>query len=95
MVLFFGLGKNFLHWPGARAELVVSEPELINEMLNDRGQYFCKSDVDVYLKKILGEGILTSEGEKWIKLRKIANQAFHAESLRVRASNLQYIGLHF
>lgn len=75
-------GRNFLHWPGARAELVVSEPELIKEMLYDKEQSFCRSDVDIYLKKILGEGILTSEGEKWLKLRKLASQAFNAESLR-------------
>ncbi|KAL3511016.1 hypothetical protein ACH5RR_030417 [Cinchona calisaya] len=75
-------GKNFLHWPGAGAELVISEPELIKEMLYDRGQYFSRSEVDKYLKKILGEAIFTSEGEKWFKLRKLANQAFHAESLR-------------
>ena len=90
---FFGLGKNFLHWPGARAELVVSEPELIKELLYDNEQSFCRSDADRYLKKILGKGILTSDGEKWLKLRQLSSQAFHAESLRVRACNLQYIGL--
>ncbi|XP_027153445.1 cytochrome P450 CYP749A22-like isoform X1 [Coffea eugenioides] len=75
-------GKNFLHWPGARAELVVSEPELIKELLYDNEQSFCRSDVDRHLKKILGKGILTSDGEKWLKLRKLSSQAFHAESLR-------------
>ena len=33
VLFFFGVGKNFMHWPGARAALVVSEPELIKELL--------------------------------------------------------------
>lgn len=75
-------GKNFLSWRGAKPELVITEPELIREMLNDREQFFCKTDIDKYMKKILGNGLLESEGEKWVKLRKLANKSFHAESLR-------------
>lgn len=77
-------GKNFLNWRGAKPELVITEPELIRELLNDREQLFCKTDIDKYMKKLLGNGLLESEGEKWAKLRKLANKSFHAESLRVR-----------
>ncbi|KAM7461969.1 hypothetical protein LguiA_030090 [Lonicera macranthoides] len=35
-----------------------------------------------YAKKLLGEGLVTNEGEKWAKIRKIANHTFHAESLK-------------
>ncbi|KAF5939091.1 hypothetical protein HYC85_023350 [Camellia sinensis] len=34
------------------------------------------------LKKLLGNSLVTSEGEKWSKLRKLANHALHAESLK-------------
>lgn len=75
-------GKNFVNWQGSKAELVITEPELIRQMLNDKEQFFCKSDIDKYMKKVLGNGLLESEGEKWTKLRKLANKSFHAESLR-------------
>ncbi|KAH7834713.1 hypothetical protein Vadar_018878 [Vaccinium darrowii] len=32
--------------------------------------------------KLLGDGIVVTEGEKWMKLRKIANHAFYAENLK-------------
>ncbi|XAR65310.1 11-oxo-beta-amyrin 30-oxidase [Bertholletia excelsa] len=38
--------------------------------------------METYAKKLLGEGLATSEGEKWIKLRRLANHAFRAESLK-------------
>ncbi|MBA0797515.1 hypothetical protein Gohar_008204, partial [Gossypium harknessii] len=44
--------RNYLFWNGVRAELVISEPELVRE------------------------------GEKWAKQRKLANYAFHGESLK-------------
>lgn len=36
-----------------------------------------------YAKKLLGEALITNEGEKWAKVRKLANHTFHAESLKV------------
>ncbi|TXG56671.1 hypothetical protein EZV62_017984 [Acer yangbiense] len=35
-----------------------------------------------YVKKLLGDGLVMTEGEKWFKLRKLANNAFHGESLK-------------
>ncbi|KAL3522884.1 hypothetical protein ACH5RR_015718 [Cinchona calisaya] len=67
---------------GAGAELVITDLDLIKEILNDKEQYFTIAKLSKYLKKIVGGGVGQSEGEKWVKLRKLANQAFHGESLR-------------
>ncbi|KAL7240715.1 hypothetical protein ACSBR2_006379 [Camellia fascicularis] len=75
-------GKNFLSWYGPRAQLVITESELAKEILNNREKAYQKVDTEKYLKKIFGDGLLTSEGEKWVKLRKLANHAFRAESLK-------------
>ncbi|KAH7515808.1 hypothetical protein FEM48_Zijuj10G0065600 [Ziziphus jujuba var. spinosa] len=75
-------GKNYLQWYGYQAQLVVTEPELIKEILNNRERAFPKADNEGYVKKILGDGLVTTEGEKWGKLRKLANYAFHGESLK-------------
>ncbi|KAM3707070.1 hypothetical protein ACJW30_03G198400 [Castanea mollissima] len=75
-------GKNFLQWSGPRAQLVLTEPELIKEILNNRDNAFQKQKGEDFIKKLLGDGLVTSEGEKWAKMRKLANSAFHAESLK-------------
>ncbi|KAL3511015.1 hypothetical protein ACH5RR_030416 [Cinchona calisaya] len=75
-------GKNFVYWHGPKAKLVVSEPELIRELMNHRDISNSRGEVEEFMKRILGDGILTSEGAKWLKLRKLSNHAFHAESLR-------------
>ncbi|KDP35171.1 hypothetical protein JCGZ_10705 [Jatropha curcas] len=77
-------GKNFLWWEGPRAHLVFSEPELIKEIFNNKDGAFYKPQPDNgYLQKLLGDGLaMTRVSEKWLKLRKLSNHAFHAESLK-------------
>ncbi|XP_065622463.1 cytochrome P450 CYP749A22 [Quercus suber] len=75
-------GNNYLQWFGPKAQLVVTEPELIKEILNNRDNAYSKPEIGNYAKKLLGDGLVTSEGVKWAKMRKLANYAFHAESLK-------------
>ncbi|KAA8532860.1 hypothetical protein F0562_033023 [Nyssa sinensis] len=75
-------GKNFLGWYGSNAQLIITESELVKEILNNRDKAYPKADLGGYMTKLLGDGLVTSEGEKWAKLRKLANHAFRAESLK-------------
>ncbi|KAK8987954.1 hypothetical protein V6N11_065558 [Hibiscus sabdariffa] len=74
-------GRNYLCWDGPRAELVISEPELVKEALKNT-EAFSKGKILVYFDKLLGNGLVTIEGEKWVKHRKLANFVFHGESLK-------------
>ncbi|KAH7835607.1 hypothetical protein Vadar_027882 [Vaccinium darrowii] len=73
-------GKNYLFWRGSQAQLVVTELELVKEILNNKDGAFLKERVEGLGKKFFGNGILVAEGEKWSRVRKIANHAFHGES---------------
>ncbi|TYG78177.1 hypothetical protein ES288_D02G037600v1 [Gossypium darwinii] len=75
-------GKNFVYWNGARAELVISEPELIKEVLKNSEQIFQKKQLSDIGMKFLGNGLIFIEGEKWAEHRKLANHTFHGESLK-------------
>lgn len=81
---FVVTGANFLNWYGARAELVVTEAKLVKEILNNKDGDYPKIDLEGYAKKLLGDGVSSSKGLKWAKMRKLANNAFHSESLKVR-----------
>ncbi|KAI3842450.1 hypothetical protein MKX03_035057 [Papaver bracteatum] len=75
-------GKNFLCWFGPQPTLFTTEIEFIKEVLNNKDGVYLKRESEGYVKKLLGDGLITIEGEKWIKQRKLANYAFHAESLK-------------
>ncbi|KAL7110412.1 hypothetical protein ACP275_05G024500 [Erythranthe tilingii] len=79
-------GTKFLTWHGSQCQLFITEPELIKEMLMNREGAFPK----IYAKKLLGEALITNEGEKWVKIRKLANHTFHAESLKSMVPEMSY-----
>ncbi|XP_011101783.1 cytochrome P450 CYP749A22-like [Sesamum indicum] len=75
-------GKNFLTWTGPQPHLVITEPELVKEILTNKEGIFQKIKVQGPAKKLVGDGLVMTEGAKWSKLRKLANHAFYAESLK-------------
>ncbi|KAH0643390.1 hypothetical protein KY289_034364 [Solanum tuberosum] len=50
-------GPNFLYWYGLQPELVVTEPELLNEILSNRNNNYPKMDLEGFPKKLLGDGL--------------------------------------
>ncbi|XP_050373901.1 cytochrome P450 CYP749A22-like [Argentina anserina] len=74
-------GRNFLQWYGPQPVLVVTEPELIKEIVNNKDGVYPKQRPSNFMKKLVGDSITITEGEKWAKLRKLSNHAFHGESL--------------
>ncbi|KAF5939189.1 hypothetical protein HYC85_023448 [Camellia sinensis] len=73
-------GKNFLMWNGPKAHLVITDSEFVKEILKNKEKAYLQMEVEGYLKKLLSSSLVTSKGEKWSKLRKLANHALHAES---------------
>ncbi|CAL1360116.1 unnamed protein product [Linum trigynum] len=75
-------GKIFLQWHGTRPQLVVTELELIKEVLNNKDGTYEKTPFHNFIRVLLGDGLVLSRGDKWLKMRKLANHAFHGESLK-------------
>ncbi|KAF8039209.1 hypothetical protein BT93_B1688 [Corymbia citriodora subsp. variegata] len=75
-------GANYLGWYGPLPRLIVTEPGLIKEVLSNKDKAFPKPGLEGFLKKLMGDGLVTAEGEKWVKHRKLANYAFHGDSLK-------------
>ncbi|KAL4015751.1 hypothetical protein IC575_023345 [Cucumis melo] len=75
-------GRSFLQWYGMEAQLIITDPEMIKEVLNDKRKNYPKAKLGSDLFRIFGNGLVTSEGQRWAKSRKIANFAFHGDSLK-------------
>lgn len=60
---------------------LVSHPDGIKYVLSDNHRNYHKSLLYDRMKPILGEGLLTSEGDFWQKERKLAQPAFHQQKI--------------
>ena len=68
-------------WFGPKPRVIITDPEQIKDVLNKIFD-FPRTNSNPFFKLLAG-GLVTYEGEKWAKHRKIINPAFHVEKLKV------------
>jgi len=61
----------------------VQNPELIQYILQENNRNYTKSLRYEQLKYLLGNGLLTSEGEFWLRQRRMIQPAFHKNKLQL------------
>ncbi|KAL4192629.1 hypothetical protein AMTRI_Chr06g195170 [Amborella trichopoda] len=74
-------GKICLSWFGLVPLVIVTEPELVKEILSNKYGHFEKPTPDPLIK-LLALGLAAEQGEKWARHRRIINPAFHLEKLK-------------
>ncbi|KAJ7298629.1 hypothetical protein O6H91_08G070500 [Diphasiastrum complanatum] len=81
-------GETFLFWWGMEPRLTISDPDLIKEILSIKFGHFPKLPMTSASKDLFGDGLVTSNGERWAQERRLLNQAFHAERLKDMAETM-------
>jgi cytochrome P450 len=66
-------GLRFLHY----RTYLISHPEYIEDVLVNHPRKFVKGRVLQANKQLFGNGLLTSEGDFWLRQRRLAQPAFH------------------
>jgi cytochrome P450 len=65
---------------GLTSACLLTNPDYIEQVLTDR-QQFIKSPGFRVLKTLLGEGLLTNEGDSWLRQRRLAQPVFHQKKI--------------
>ncbi|KAG6407108.1 hypothetical protein SASPL_130090 [Salvia splendens] len=75
-------GNESLIWFGPRPSIVLTDPDLVKEVLT-KNYLYLKPVQRNPLVKLLAQGLASIEKDKWAKHRKIVNPAFHLEKLKL------------
>lgn len=76
-------GKTFLYWFGSKPRLAISDPDMIKEVLMDTSGSFEKIGFNPLSRQLFGQGLVGLTGDKWAIHRRISNQAFNMERVKV------------
>jgi cytochrome P450 len=64
---------------GPRRAILLFHPETIEEVLVTRSRDYVKSPGARLLRTLLGDGLLLSEGDTWLRQRRLVQPAFHRQ----------------
>src|SRR6185503_21098897 len=70
---------------GPRRGYLVTNPADVRHVLQDNARTYHKSPLYEKLRVLLGNGLLTSEGDFWLRQRRIAQPAFHRQRIAALA----------
>ncbi|HEX6574768.1 MAG TPA: cytochrome P450 [Gemmatimonadaceae bacterium] len=80
---------DIAHWKiGPQPIYLFSHPDLIRDVLVTNGRNFHKSRGLERAKRLLGNGLLTSEGEFHLRQRRLAQPAFHRQRIASYATTM-------
>ncbi|KAF7850433.1 hypothetical protein BT93_L5486 [Corymbia citriodora subsp. variegata] len=77
-------GKLCFTWLGPTPVLTIMDSDMLKEIFSRINEF--EKPHPKALEDLLASGLITVEGEKWIKHRKIINPAFHYEKLKFVAT---------
>lgn len=76
-------GKTFLYWFGPKPRLAISDPDMIKEVLMNTSGSLVRIPFNPSARFLFGQGLVGLEGDKWALHRRIVNQAFNMERVKV------------
>lgn len=74
--------------PGRAHTFLINHPDDIEQVLVKARKSYIKDKDTAKLREFLGNGLLTSEGEFWKRQRRLAQPAFHHQSIRSYAETM-------
>ncbi|KAL5990014.1 hypothetical protein ACLOJK_010910 [Asimina triloba] len=79
-------GKMSFTWIGYTPRVIIMEPELIREVFSIKFRDFHRLRPNPPAR-LLATGLVSYDGEKWTKHRRIINPAFHLQKLKVTSKS--------
>jgi cytochrome P450 len=73
---------------GKFRSLFINHPDLIEDVLVDNSRLYYKGRILRANKYLFGEGLLTSEGDFWLRQRRLAQPAFHRARVNAYAATM-------
>jgi cytochrome P450 len=70
---------------GPRRGFLITNPDDVRHVLQDNARNYHKSPLYEKLRTVLGNGLLTSEDDFWLRQRRIAQPAFHRQRMSALA----------
>jgi len=81
-------GKTFLYWTGARPNVCVTDVNVVRQVLFDRTGLYPKNLMNPHISRLLGKGLVLTDGDDWKRHRKVVHPAFNMDKLKMMTATM-------
>ncbi|KAM0903963.1 hypothetical protein ACQ4PT_018352 [Festuca glaucescens] len=77
-------GRTFLYWFGARPTVCIADVNVVKQVLFDRNGLYPKNiGSNPHIARLLGKGLVLTDGDDWKRHRKVVHPAFNMDKLKM------------
>ncbi|XP_066400460.1 cytochrome P450 709B2-like [Miscanthus floridulus] len=76
-------GRTFVYWTGARPNVCVADVNVVRQVLFDRTGLYPKNLMNPHISRLLGKGLVLTDGDEWKRHRKVVHPAFNMDKLKM------------
>ncbi|CAD6216956.1 unnamed protein product [Miscanthus lutarioriparius] len=81
-------GKTFVYWTGARPNVCVTDVNVVRQVLFDRTGLYPKNLMNPHISRLLGKGLVLTDGDDWKRHRKVVHPAFNMDKLKMMTATM-------
>uniref|UniRef100_A0ACD5YY77 Uncharacterized protein n=1 Tax=Avena sativa TaxID=4498 RepID=A0ACD5YY77_AVESA len=76
-------GRTFLYWFGAKPNVCIADVNVVKQVLSDRNGLYPKTIGNPHIARLLGNGLVLTDGDDWKRHRKVVHPAFNMDKLKM------------
>ncbi|CAL5071585.1 unnamed protein product [Urochloa decumbens] len=81
-------GRTFLYWNGATPNVCVADVNVVKQVLFDRTGLYPKNLMNPHITRLLGKGLVLTDGDDWKRHRKVVHPAFNMDKLKMMTATM-------
>ncbi|TKW36071.1 hypothetical protein SEVIR_2G416100v4 [Setaria viridis] len=81
-------GRTFLYWSGATPNVFLGDVNVVRHVLFDRTGLYPKNLMNPHLCRLLGKGLVLTDGDDWKRHRKVVHPAFSMDKLKMMTETM-------
>ncbi|KAF8679174.1 hypothetical protein HU200_045940 [Digitaria exilis] len=81
-------GRVFLYWFGTTPDICVGDYAMAKQVLADRTGLFPKNRTNANLLRLLGDGLVLTNGEDWQRHKRVVHPAFNMDKLKMMTATM-------
>ncbi|GJN10904.1 hypothetical protein PR202_ga29046 [Eleusine coracana subsp. coracana] len=81
-------GRTFVYWTGARPTVCMGDVNVVKQVLSDRTGLYPKNLMNPHIARLLGKGLVLTDGEEWKRHRRVVHPAFNMDKIKMMTATM-------